>query len=574
MTDEMRPSTRSEKNESQFVRSERIATEKEYDEHGDERSEKHTPRRVDREKVDKHEMNLRHPREPRKPEDNTEENFMSRRSKKPETLSHDRQLGSRGEASALSSKRSNEPEWMAADREAVNDENDSEGKTVDDFEQWKQSMKKNDGSGDAGLPPLQDQDVSYSSPLKKDDELAKEVRPPPGFEGAKVDSSDNALLSNMFASISATEHKADHSISVAPPGLVSKSSSVSVPAKTTGSSKFSKFFTQNQPSEAGSIDNRVTQDSKTPASSSTKETPATTRPTDNKDDVEGFERILAMLSSQSAPPSNSRTQRQPHSLAPKSDDQFRGPLQELSNHDYQGYRDSRHPQPHMMKDTNSLKPQNNSNYPSDSTTYDVSSRSPERNYVPAMRDSNATDTIMSNHTQNQDFFSSLLNQAHQSQSKHSAYQQHSPPNVRYGGPMGSFPPTDNRSPSNQRFSPPLLRSQYDARDLQAAHNSYGASHMSDERQQMLHHQQGQSYQQPSRDRSEQELLNQLMREQRLSSSREAAQYQQPPSSFFGPAGRTAPQGFVTGVGSRPGPGWNGQFEIDPRIPNASTQYHP
>ena len=217
------------------------------------------------------------------------------------------------------STRSAEPEWLA------DDDDDAQGKTVDDFERWKQNMRKNDGTLDPSVPAI---DI---------EEPVKEIKPPPGFS---------------------IEQKVEVKSAI-PPGFDT--------LPKTGSSKFSKFFSQSPAKEKSETDAYT---SLSGAGSGT-----------NKDDAEGFERILAMLSQQTKPVERPRPQ----------------------------------------------------------------------------------ESIMSQHTKNQDFFSSLL---HQSQPE----------------------------------------------------------------------------------RTEVDFLNQLMREQNL-----RPQHPYPP-------------GYIGGVGGRPGPGWNGQYEVDPRIP--------
>lgn len=115
-----------------------------------------------------------------------------------------------------------EPEWMQEQ------DDDPVGKTVDDFERWKQSMKKTEQT-----------------------EEVKTVKPPPGFT---------------------IEQKVEVKSAI-PPGFES-------PIK---SSKFSKFFAPKEP---------------TPNSFSALSGAATGG---SKDDAEGFERILAMLSQQTKP---------------------------------------------------------------------------------------------------------------------------------------------------------------------------------------------------------------------------------------------------------------------------------
>lgn len=567
-------------------------------------------RKVERERPD---LLTRQSREPKKP-DELDDNFGSRRSKRsdvPSTRSS-RRHDTPDEAPPATGifNKGSEPEWMSGGEIELSQEaDDATGKTVDDFERWKQSMKKNDGSGDVGLPPLPDQSLTASTAFdsRGAEEVAKDVRPPPGFESAKAESPDPSLLSRIFGSGPTTD-KTDDTTAPAPPNtftpnLSASSQSNSSQLKSSGSSKFSKFFNQSQDSSSSPVDVGAHTKGHTeyhaPMTESADLFSSMTKPAGNKDDAEGFERILAMLSSQTAPEQQSaNTQRSLRQQPPPSQPTISsapyqtGVEQQRVAMYADHYDDIIHQGQNPGRAADPIQPYRGTGYGQSSRAVtgpmlpdryqEQRLKSPERQVLPAMRDSSGSGSILSNHTQNQDFFSSLLNQ---SSANHSSHQFPSPPNDRFGAPPGSYPLPGKVSPPSQRYSSTSQGNQYDPRDIQAARNAYGfASSNEDQRVQFLRQQQGQQTthqgsRQLPRDASELDFLNQLMQEQRLGANPRDPIYHHNsgPGSLdnqYGSQGRPAPQGYVTGVGSRPGPGWNGQFEIDPRIPNASAQYRP
>lgn len=561
-------------------------------------------KRAERERVDRPESAIRQPREPRKTED-ADENFMSRRLKKtePPLVRNGRQSDAVDHITPKATGKALEPEWMLGDASIKSDQDQPGGKTLDDFERWKRSMKKNDGSGDVGLPSLTEKavpSVSTSESLNTGEPL-KDVRPPPGFEGAAAtDGPDAALLNNLFASVSASEKQRERETSVLPPGFSatgpSSTQAAASSAKLSGSSKFSKFFNQNQQSSNTSpeVASGVRSTTQNVLHSSAMDRPsASMKPGGSKDDAEGFERILAMLSSSSVsiqqsgaePRQSGSTQQQPQAAFPFLTDDYRTPSQHLDSQPNRGLAETSLNQQHVVARDNkssqslrgSIYGQSGRAVPGSSSfehSHEQLSRSPEHAIMPVMRDSFTNGSIMSKHTQNQDFFSSLLNQ---SQESHAAFPYASPPSDRYNGPRDPFANLGSHSPPSQRFSPPPSRAQYDLRDIQAARSAYGVRSSEEEYHQFMRQQQGQYPQQaPSkqapRDAPDHDLLNQLMQEQRMGGPREAEQHQATLNSHHGSQNSAVHQGFVTGVGSRPGPGWNGQYEIDPRIPNASLQY--
>lgn len=275
-------------------------------------------RRSQRDRIDRHDSPLRTARDPKKPDDGGD-NFATRRARKSELTATNRGGLRRNEVgddrSSKSVNKSTDPEW-ATGAEAANDD-DPIGKTVDDFERWKQSMKKNDGSGDNGLPPLPNENESHNAPLRiKDDEPPKDVKPPPGFAGVTPipqDHSDEILAMSSVFGNSVSDNKLDKStVSSLPPGFTPNTSftqpglASSSPAKAVGSSKFSKFF--SQPTQAATANAPTKLANHTPDATTSSgggldffSTLAAPKQSASKDDAEGFERILAMLSSQSAP---------------------------------------------------------------------------------------------------------------------------------------------------------------------------------------------------------------------------------------------------------------------------------
>lgn len=570
-------------------------------------------KKVDRERYEKPASALKTYKDYRTNEEG-EESLSSRKGRRSDVLPPSRSGGRRNDAvddRMAKPARVLEPEWMSGALDGEADHDDPTGKTVDDFERWKQSMKKNDGSGDIGLPPLVDMgtEITLETGLL-DEGITKEVRPPPGLSASRAsvqDHNNESATTESFSRpppIGELDSPDDRTFSLHPPGfpstkaLPTTSQNVHTAVKGSGSSKFSKFFNQTQ---TATQDHPQTNGPK-PAEVAV---PRTNNGSDifanlsgaksggNKDDAEGFERILAMLSSQSAPTraesqiqnsSQKRTGMQyqePYLQQHRSfNDHHAPPLPpQNTTQSYVGHLDALHSQQTDPRSSSSAHlsrapglpaqqrgpPLNNASF---GQTYEHQPYSPERQAVPAMRDmTSGPGSIMSHHTQNQDFFSSLLKQ---SQGAHS-------------GPPYSGQPTHGRLDGGSR-SPPHSRQ---PRDSQGHPQAYrGPTNL--EEQQHLHflrQQQAAQLQHPSnqshraRDPAELDFVNQMMAEQRLNSdSRDFAQYGShahiPQGAQYG-AQRRLPlqQGFVTGAGSQPGPGWNGQFEVDPRIPNAS-QYRP
>lgn len=592
-------------------------------------------RRIDRDRSERHDLSARSGREPRKPDDG-EENFGSRRSKKTELTPAPRGQG-RNELDVGASQRSfapvgrhDDPEWFAGDNEQTN-EDDSAGKTVDDFERWKRSMKKNDGSGDAGLPPIKDEDgASIAQAIRHDEEPPKDVRPPPGFAGVKPVPQDlggeSSIMKSVLEASSQSETKLDSSKSSSlPPGFTpSLGQSFSMtntasPAKS-GSSKFSKFFGQTSQSQATPGSRPVTQPKDTSIGSkdvfSALDEP---RQGANKDDAEGFERILAMLSSQSAPrqneaklPSQSKSHQQPiqpdygeSALSAISAEQQRRSMSQ--NNAYGNSQDrfqgkQQHPQQMSFPPSNTQQTfqlgglefpsihNNGGSLGGLDRQRNQGPYSPDRQPMPAMRDhGNGPASILSHHTQNQDFFSSLLSQSKFPSDLHDIGTQD-----HFGSSSHQRPA---QSPPHARHSPPSQRHEFDPRDVQSRmafgtepqHLRFMRQQQQQYPQQPQQHHQGRSHQQtqtqslaPARPRDELEFLNQLMAEQRVQPAGRShgpiygsqggggggggGTLREPPQ---GGSSNRAPttQGFITGVGSRPGPGWNGQFEVDPRLPS-------
>lgn len=472
------------------------------------------------------------PREPRRPEEG-DDGFGSR-SRKATTRNDDLAQVQNPSRSKDQSESTN-PEWMTGVEETGED---TTGKTVDDFERWKQSMRKNDGSGDTGLPPL----LVDNEPEIHAAEV-KEVRPPPGFGPvAPVIDSGTAFGRALSSALDAGTAGVPKLETSSPRDTIPRESGST---RTAGSSKFSKFFSPTPAKEAPKPTASVND---TFAALS-----GITRQGANKDDAEGFERILAMLSSQTPQPS-----KPPEPIA-SAINQAPTPSH-VASHAY------------LPVDTNYNQRQHTSysafSRPNETPIYAAATT--DRRSMPAMANLNAgTGPIISNHTQNQDFFSSLLNQSHEltqnmphNQSHPQAYAL--PPQQGYLQPMphGSLQPQSPAARDRQSYLQPQL-------------NGDSSQQLPPEARQGFHR---------PRDAAEIEFLNHLMREQTVS-RQEPYQVQYSHQNRVNrdqlrPQGhqdqlvqQSSQQGYIGGVGGQPGgPGWNGQYEIDPRIPNGQSRY--
>ncbi|CCG83634.1 protein of unknown function [Taphrina deformans PYCC 5710] len=598
--------SRGDKHEASIGRNGRIATEK--SDRNDDRSETHS-RRSERDRAERLDSSGRSAREPKKPDD-TLENFGSRRARNADgsltsRTARSKEVDNEFVFRASLKTKTTQPEWLAKEAESVQESDSAAGKTVDDFERWKRSMKKNDGSGDTGLPPLQeDMSVSSTHVTRDQDQPPKDVKPPPGFANVLPQppvehTFSTAEFGDLFGGINDDSKSVPNTTSAPlPPGLGTSTSALSTSqtqgsSKPVGTSKFSKFFGQASQGQAQSPQKVKTPElSSRPSNNGPDLFASLTAPksTGNKDDAEGFERILAMLSSQSAPSQRNPTQSDPMSQKSTVSKAYHDPPQ-LDFHDqsrtqlpqtaFRGHESEslQHQPPSRIDSSTQLPtgavfpPQTLGTRPIISPLYERpysnGPYSPERTSMPVMRDSsNGASTIMSNHTQNQDFFSSLLSSRSYDRSYTDSY-----------GPLsdafGSGPKQES-APLMQQHTPDQssgYRHPFDYRDAHLMRGSHGSG---DQHQQRSRQQPNQSQvphnQTAQRPRDELEFLNQLMAEQRMNSNQYPGPSQNPHQQIQR-LEHSQPQGFVTGIGSRPGPGWNGQFEIDPRIPNAS-QYRP
>ncbi|ORY78206.1 hypothetical protein BCR37DRAFT_382478 [Protomyces lactucae-debilis] len=404
-------------------------------------------------------------REPRRPEAG-EENFASRRGLKKAAAQSTRESR---EAPAWAQEKKANAHASAAAEAGKDEDNDPSGKTIDDFERWKASMRKAEGleagaqASETVLPPLQQ---AASSP-------AKEVKAPPGFTPAMASTEDGeALMNKLFAAggASSIQPSPEKQHKASPPGHSSVAAG--------GSSKFSKFFSAAGPTPAARQEARPQQVVQQQPDALAAFAEASSGKPKNKDDVEGLERILAMLSSsqgqqKSGPPASQHQggQRQHHEPTGGSGDVYasRGnnPSQPLRGQGFPGpaahapylqYPDRNAMLGMQPGDVNMLPPRTHPTSPQkDRNSRGIVAFSPEHEHLryaqqtqppnmvggyggppshrqqgppmgmhgpmgplvppppmsmPAMRDgSGGVDGILGHHAQNQDFFSSLLSQA-------------------------------------------------------------------------------------------------------------------------------------------------------------------